>query len=542
MTTQCQSSFPTTSDDRDVVDNILRSCGLERRQTDRQRWILHRCKFSRTDHVTEATFGRTIRRRVNTAVPTLQDNSSRSASSSSSDYWIFSDHKQIGKLTKLKKLHLSQYQAMHSLSTLNRVADELSDLECLILDQCQFSNNAEENEDRNTPDEEQASVVTTTNIFPKLTKLVVMKPAGLLRLQQQQQQQQPQQQDPGVEEVQSMRTFMEFVVNTMPYLQELHFSFLPYHNNNNNTSDHPAAATDVKGEERRSNNLLDTILDVMVCGAQSEVFDDASFSNNLKVFTFNHSGMTDEGFRRLLVEVLPVYPNIQSISVQNNRISSLLGLLTNDDGHLLVVTKNGGGGNRSSSNDDENSSNNNHIPPQPYSASLRTLNLQHNPVMKKLHSGDKYRQEVDTLKHILQYWIPFCGSLSAPWEDWEACVEHELRINRSGGRVLSRRRRRHIIVPKDVFGGADDCKNTTTKTSTTVNVALTPSLFPLILHRAYCHPSTSQGFLPAVNHPNQATGIAFLIRSFPEFLQRQDQHLHLYQRSDEKHDDEEEHG
>jgi hypothetical protein len=453
------------------------------RQSERQRWILHRFKFNRYNQVTEAMFGRTIRGRDaaltlhnNTMLVTAAATDGTDARSSDTNsgvqttYWTFADHRQIGKLKKMKKLHLSHFDAVHAMQVLNCVSADVSGLECVILDQCQFIYRDTENQTDRNPS-------TTVKVFPKLTKLMINKPFGF-RLQ-----------DPV--DVEDMRKFMTFVIKTMPHLQELHFSFVPYITN------------------LSLDGLLNVLCDVMVDHATgslkatndnihqlslSSSSSSSSFCSNLKVLTWNHSGMTDTGFKRLLVEVFPLYKNLQNISLQNNNISSLLGLVDIDCDNENIYNGN--------CKDDQ---------PRPFSLSVRSMNLQHNNIMTKLHRGNKFRSEVMAIKYLLRHRLPFCGSLSSPWEDWESLIEHELRVNRSGGRVLLRPTTRQE-------GEGDE--------SVTL---LTPSLFPLILHRSYSHSSSGQGFLPggfrhstpsAVhNHPHHATAMAFLVRSFlPDLL------------------------
>lgn len=443
--------------DRDVVDSLLRSCGLERRQTDRHRWMLHRCKFNRYDQVTEITLGRTIRGRI-----PFNHNLNNNNDNVRPPYWTFTNHQEIGRLTRLKKLHLSQYQAQpNALGTLNQAS--MADLECLIIDQCQFLTGEIIQEVENSIGDGStttADVGLVVRTFATLTKLMVTRPMGFGY-------------NDGVSR-QAMSQFMSFVIKTMPNLQELHFSFLPY-----------SAATD---ETDTRGDLLDAVLNAMIDAASSP------FCSNLKVFTWNHSGMTDVGFQKLLTQVCPLYPTLQSISVQNNRISSLLGSVLGhrdgtrrrDESDLLC----------------------------PFSVSLRTLNLQHNPVMKKLHSAKDHQSEVEALKTLLEYRLPFCGSLSAPWEDWDSALEYELRVNRSGGRMLLRQRRRRY---NEKDGGRDvkdsDEGDVEQEHDNDSPVAAVPlSLYPQILHRSYAHSSASQGFLPAVNHPNQATGLLYLLR------------------------------
>mmetsp|Transcript_43632 Transcript_43632/g.105801 ORF Transcript_43632/g.105801 Transcript_43632/m.105801 type:complete len:539 (-) Transcript_43632:36-1652(-) len=518
-------SIPSTSsatccdcDDRDVVDNLLRSCGLER-QSERQRWVLHRFKFNRYNQVTEAMFGRTIRGRGTVIAPTQQNNNPTLVVTAGAgaagvttrpqtSYWMFADHRHIGKLSKMKKLHLSHFDALHTLQILNQVADDLPDLECLMLDQCQFLSRIA---DRGTDDgankyqvDKQLKPPSSLRIFPKLKKLMIKKPFGI-RLQDD-------------VKVDDMKQFMMFVIQTMPHLEELHCSFVPY----------------TSTIQKELSNPIDAILDVMIDDASSSSSQSSMFCTNLKVFTWNHSGMTDRGLRRLVVDAFPLYRNLQSVSLQNNKISSLLGLVEEELGKGHV-------------DGDNNNNNISSLPTVPFSLSVRSFNLQHNQVMKKLHNGNKFRTEVMALLYLLQKRLPFCGSLSAPWDDWEHCIEHELRVNRSGGRVLLRRRNNtqrkdSLVLPKKhkdakeeqfpkpqttrTEDGKDNDNDRETSSLSTPSPPPPPSLFPFIFHRSYSHLSSGHGFLPAVNHPNHPTALSFLVRSFvPDLLtQQQQQH------------------
>jgi hypothetical protein len=245
-----------------------------------------------------------------------------------------------------------------------------------------------------------------------------------------------------------------------------------------------------------------------------------------------HSGLTAQGLQLLLrAVVLPYHPSVISIDVSSNQIRSLQFLLELGDNAMypslsisdVKINESLKGHNRTN-NDNEQLQLRQHRN-QTYH-SLRTLNLQHNPVLRHRIS---HRYEQEAFEMLLQRYFPLLGSLTPSWENWDAGIEYLLRINR-GGRVLVEGN----VIPPSLLasmklrsnGGGTSTKEDqaliTAATIATTRIKETGapkklakktihlSVWPLVLHRAY--KTSPKGFLPPIE---DATAMYFLIRNGP---------------------------
>jgi hypothetical protein len=294
-------------------------------------------------------------------------------------------------------------------------------------------------------------------------------------------------------------------------------------------------------------------------------------TSTLKRFAWKHSGMTKRGLERLLLLVVLHYPNLYSIDVSGNQIRTLQFLLddlddddksnekqspirtttTRDDrdeqpieGKLqdehAVEEKLPIVSSRTTTGINNNSITSHHHPPTTihHYHSLRILNLQHNPILKY---RTNHPREKEAFELLLVRYFPLLGSLTPSWEDWDPPIEYLLRINR-GGRVLVEQHRPLIFFNNNhksrstattttnttysnTTSATDSCtvsKFTTTSThslekevkeiKTTeglkkTNTSIPPSLWPLVIERAYS--TSSKGFLPS---RKDATAIYYLLR------------------------------
>ena len=291
--------------------------------------------------------------------------------------------------------------------------------------------------------------------------------------------------------------------------------------------------------------------------------------HNLIRFAWTHSDMTNRHLERLLVEVVPSYSTLCSVDVSCNQIRSLQFLLAYSHyegssssergdrlqkqcGETKITTL--------SLNNKEESDNcktswqqacyncslkngNYH----PHYHKLRSLNLQHNPILKRRTSE---LRELQSFELLLRQFFPLLGSLTPNWEDWDPPIEYLLRINR-GGRVLAEGYRmtapffgtitaksrvvidENGIVPNFLtdakannnsngkYANKKKCSiqritdsNNYDDVNDTNVVPL--SLWPLILHNAY--KTSSKGFLPL---RNDVTALNHLIRNGPALLEIQ---------------------
>jgi hypothetical protein len=174
---------------------------------------------------------------------------------------------------------------------------------------------------------------------------------------------------------------------------------------------------------------------------------------NLNWLEFSFCKMTDEDLERLLFHVIPLYPNLATLSVAGNGIRSLQFLLKRAAASSSL------------------------------SHSLRTLKLDHNPIMKYRNEDLEIMAFALLLKHLL----PLVGSLST-WENWDAPIEYLLRINR-GGRIL--------------MEGSEGCDSGSKR-------KLLLSAWPAVLETAY--KTSSKGYIP---ERKNATALFYLIRHGP---------------------------
>eukprot|EP00532_Pseudo-nitzschia_australis_P018555 CAMPEP_0168290286 /NCGR_PEP_ID=MMETSP0142_2-20121227/5161_1 /TAXON_ID=44445 /ORGANISM="Pseudo-nitzschia australis, Strain 10249 10 AB" /LENGTH=424 /DNA_ID=CAMNT_0008237271 /DNA_START=168 /DNA_END=1439 /DNA_ORIENTATION=- len=251
----------------------------------------------------------------------------------------------------------------------------------------------------------------------------------------------------------------------------------------------------------------------------------------LKRLAWIHSGINDQGLERLLRGVvLPFHPNLSGIDVSGNQIRSLQILLEPEKSDSsssytdsAVATINGGEYNQCNSNGRRNYISNDcdhddvnlYLRQKPLQVnheqiryhSLRTLNLQHNPILKQRTSHPREQQAFEAL---LLHYFPLLGSLTPSWEDWDAPIEYLLRINR-GGRVLVEGTTMPSSLPflsqglKSIVNRAGSTKNDRTEVltsarkessslKTTRHSKIPLSLWPFVLHSAY--KTSSRSFLP----------------------------------------------
>ncbi len=231
--------------------------------------------------------------------------------------------------------------------------------------------------------------------------------------------------------------------------------------------------------------------------------------SKLKHLTWVHSGMTDEGLERLLrTVVLPHHPNLSSIDVSGNQIRSIRFLfeLCRDGMYPSIST----GDQTSDSN--RKQQNRSGLVYHP----LRTLNLEHNPVLRQRISNPR---EVEAFELLLQHCFPLLGSLTPRWESWDARIEYLLRINR-GGRVLVEGNSLPLAVSKSLKPRSNDSDNGDGKDGITIkDIDFSEGLtkkkihlgaWPLVLERAY--KTSDMGFLPRLK---DATAVYYLVRNGP---------------------------
>jgi hypothetical protein len=256
---------------------------------------------------------------------------------------------------------------------------------------------------------------------------------------------------------QSMEKWMTWICrkNSMANLQHLHFSHL-------------------------QENLLDSVVKVLSRKIDEEHI---SFRKQLRHLACIHCGMTDHGLQRLIVDVVPLYPNLNTVSVPANQIKSLQFLLAFEEAWKAHQQTLNAGLNAT------NQFNEGYLFPI-FSSSLQTLNLQHNPIMKK-RTNDPLEQQAFEL--LLKEYFPSLGSLSS-WDDWDPPIEYLLRINR-GGRVLIEGNRPSV---------------TNDNACHTIRSRIPLSIWPTVLERAY--KTSTRGFLPA---REDATALFYLIRNGP---------------------------
>ena len=269
----------------------------------------------------------------------------------------------------------------------------------------------------------------------------------------------------------------------------------------------------------------------------------------LKRLVWIHSGMNDQGLERLLRGVvLPFHPNLSSIDVSGNQIRSLQILLEPDQSNsssspstdsaeetMINGDENNqcssNGRRKNSGNDCDNDNVNLCLRQKPLQLhneqiryhSLRSMNLQHNPILKQRTSHPREQQAFEAL--LLHYFL-LLGSLTPSWEDWDAPIEYLLRINR-GGRVLVEG---NTMPPslsfqsqglKSIVNRAGGTKNDRTEVltaaqkessslKTTRHNKIPLSLWPLVLHCAY--KTSSRSFLPP---REDATAMYYLVRNGP---------------------------
>ncbi len=236
-------------------------------------------------------------------------------------------------------------------------------------------------------------------------------------------------------------------------------------------------------------------------------------TSKLKHLTWVHSGMTDQGLELLIRSVvLPHHPNISTIDVSGNQIRSiqfLFGFCAN-------------GMYSSNSIDDRNSDENTCRTLQRHCGEiiyhpLRTLNLEHNPVLRHRISN---HQEVEAFELLLHHCFPLLGSLTPSWESWDTRIEYLLRINR-GGRVLVEGNGAPITLSTSLKQRSKFSSNRCRKDNGVLakeigfSEGLTKkkihlAVWPLVLQRAY--KTSAKGFLPRTN---DATAVYYLVRNGP---------------------------
>ena len=202
-----------------------------------------------------------------------------------------------------------------------------------------------------------------------------------------------------------------------------------------------------------------------------------------------HCGLSDHGLQRLLLEVVPLYPHLSTVNVIANQIKSLQFLFPLEKAWKAILTQQQEES-KTADYDPTHKANENNLLPI-YSYSLQTLNLQHNPIMKKRTS---HPLEEKAFQLLLKEYFPFLGSLST-WDDWDPPIEYLLRINR-GGRVLMEGNR--PFAKNDI--------NNNYKTPERIPL----SLWPHVLELAY--KTSPRGFLPK---REDATALFYLIRNGP---------------------------
>jgi hypothetical protein len=221
-------------------------------------------------------------------------------------------------------------------------------------------------------------------------------------------------------------------------------------------------------------------------------------TSKLKRLTLAHSGLTDQGLELLLrAVVLRHHPSLSSIDVSCNQIRSLQFLLELGDNDMYPSLSIGDvKTNEINNNDDNEQLQRQQHHDQTYHP-LRTLNLQHNPVLRH-RTSHHYEQEA--FEMLLQHYFPLLGSLTPSWENWDARIEYLLRINR-GGRVLVEGNAMPPLLAsmklRSNGGGTSTKKDQTLITVATMRIKETglpkklakktihQSVWPLVLHRAY---------------------------------------------------------
>eukprot|EP00536_Pseudo-nitzschia_multiseries_P004645 jgi/Psemu1/10448/gm1.10448_g len=241
----------------------------------------------------------------------------------------------------------------------------------------------------------------------------------------------------------------------------------------------------------------------------------------LKRLSWTHSGLNDRGLDRLLRGlVLPFHPSLVGIDVSGNQIRSLQWLLDSYDEDVVSNDDDRGSTRKIKDGEDETNQCKNSSTDKyqicmaqlqqptrcgsPRYHSLRTLNLQHNPILKR-RTGVPREQEA--FEALLMRYFPVLGSLTPSWENWDAPIEHLLRINR-GGRVFVE----GIPMPPSTSvacrDGPTNRNNDAQPDSFQTNLPL--GMWPLVLHRAY--ETSPKGFLPP---RKDATALYYLVRNGP---------------------------
>jgi len=235
-------------------------------------------------------------------------------------------------------------------------------------------------------------------------------------------------------------------------------------------------------------------------------------TSKLKYLTWVHSGMNDQGLEMLIRSVvLPYHPNLSSIDVSGNQIRSIQFFFEFCANGMYSPNSIG------DKNSDENPCNTlqRHCGEIIYHP-LRTLNLEHNPVLRHRISN---HQEVQAFELLLLHCFPLLGSLTPSWESWDTTIEYLLRINR-GGRVLvegncvpltlsrSLKLRLKCSESRDRKDGALTKEMCFSEGLTRKKIHL--AVWPLVLQRAY--KSSAKGFL---SRTNDATAVYYLIRNGP---------------------------
>lgn len=210
--------------------------------------------------------------------------------------------------------------------------------------------------------------------------------------------------------------------------------------------------------------------------------------------------------------MLPYHPSVISIDASGNQIRSLQFLLELGNNAVYpsrsisdVKTNESLKGHNHNNDDNEQLQRRQHRN-QTYH-SLRTLNLQHNPVLRHRTS---HHYEREAFEMLLQRYFPLLGSLTPCWENWDARIEYLLRINR-GGRVLVEGN----VMPPSLLasmksrsngGGTRTKEDQTLITAATMRIKETGlpkklakktihlSVWPPVLHRAY--KTSPKGFWP----------------------------------------------
>lgn len=232
---------------------------------------------------------------------------------------------------------------------------------------------------------------------------------------------------------------------------------------------------------------------------------DWSFGENLKTLTIENSGLDDESFRTLFLDIMPAkFPNLSTLDLQCNAIESLRPIVDE-------IEKNNNAAAIASSK------------PSSSSAQLRRLDLSGNPFMTYgLQHGTEYADEKENVLSLLDAFEKIFSIGS--WDPGEGVyppdVQYALAINHAGQHLLLEDRRRYDNNNRDGGGNGEKTNDNITTTiddnnrrpPRSDNSFLPLALCPRLLERAYRNSNAIRPGAPRyANNKRDATGVHYLL-------------------------------